>query len=175
MSLSKKAIFVAMSIAALVFIVCSHPAANAQQTGDIYSIYVHAHQRATAITAESNLKQVALAIMMWTSDHKNRYPQLDSSAHVEHQLASYIGGAKEIFIDPVSQLHWTYNKKFSGVSLSRLTTPTSDIIAYSPKAGPDGSRACAFTDGHCKILSQSEWAAVVSGKKGASPYTLDVR
>lgn len=115
-------------------------------------------------TALSNVKQVALALLIYSTDNDDRFPKADSSAKARALTHPYTK-SDELWQTP-GGTRVLYNVALSGVSSTSLSDPAATLLVWEEKPASDGTRAIAFTDGHAKRVSESEWDRLWSAELG---------
>jgi len=129
-------------------------ALGAGQTGVVTPI---AQASAKAATV-SNLKQVALGMIMYTSDYDDVFPYPQSTKAVQYVTYPYLKDAKVWKTLNPNGGEIRFNMALGGVSASAIESPAETVLFYETKDWPEGGRVVAFTDGHVKILTQDQWA-----------------
>ncbi|MDR3690126.1 MAG: hypothetical protein P4L46_12150 [Fimbriimonas sp.] len=105
----------------------------------------------------SNLKQVALATIMYENDYDDVYPAAQGTKAVQFVTYPYLkNGAVWKSLNPNGG-KIVFNVGLAGVSSTALPEPANTVMFYESKPWPDGRRGVAFADGHCKFLSEEEW------------------
>lgn len=137
-----------------------------------------AREAARAATSMSNLKQIALAILIYAQAHNDRLP--DAGRWAEEILPLWVDpkasaaekerSSKSLFRDPSAPegQDWTYafNQNLSGLPLSSLKDPANTVLVFesttalknAADAGPSlprpgrhsGGSHYAFADGHVR-------------------------
>jgi prepilin-type processing-associated H-X9-DG protein len=139
-----------------------------------------------AAVSMSNLKQIALAILMYAQAHNDRLPDAD---HWVDEVLPYClspkatpaekeRASKSLFRDPTAPVgqQWTYafNRNLSHVSLSALKDPARTVLVFesttATKNAADTGRSLphpgwhsggshiAFADGHVKLIPDQSTA-----------------
>ena len=122
--------------------------------------------------ALSNAKQAALGIMMYLSDSDEKFPNADSTAKAQSVVEPYTKSA-EIWKNPnPNGGRLLYNTSLSRTTQAAIESPSETLLLWDEKAWPDGTRVVAFTDGHVKSVSASEWTALWAAelrRRGSRP------
>lgn len=108
----------------------------------------------------SNLKLLSLAIQMYSQDNNGQYPPLDTVEAMKAAIGGYLGGADEMFIDPLTDEPFQPNKSLSRKKEADIDDPTSMAAIYQRTPGPDGLRAVGFVDGRAKFVNAEEWEKI---------------
>lgn len=126
-------------------------------------------QKARCASCLSNLKQIALAALMYAQDHDETFP--DAEQWME-QLIPYIGENDAIFHCPAAegmQYGYAMNDEVSGISLGEVSMPSQTVIFFetntdernahggvgdiaNPSHHEDDLNNFAFCDGHCMVM-----------------------
>jgi prepilin-type processing-associated H-X9-DG protein len=135
------------------------------------------------IASESNLKQIALAIIMYTQDHSEKLPDADKWVD---EIMPYVK-TEAVFHDPAApagqRWSYAYNKNLSGVKFASLANPAQTVLAFDSTLGTKNARDTgasvpkpglhagasdfAFADGHVQSLPDT--AKPSFALSGASP------
>ena len=65
----------------------------------LFPVFAKAREKARQTQCTSNLKQLALAIQMYSQDNGSQYPGIDGSGWVG-KISPYVGGSSEMFLCP---------------------------------------------------------------------------
>lgn len=126
-----------------------------------------ARAQAQTTACQSNLKQLALGMLMYAQDYNEKFPPAE---RWEDAIRLYVKNF-QIFTCPAvpSQEHgYAFNRALSGKSLGGVPRPAETILVYESAAGQknaadDGSswpepprhgtsNGCAYADGHVKLM-----------------------
>jgi len=123
----------------------------------LFPVFGRAKEKAQATVCLSNVKQLGVALMMYTTDYEERLPEADSW---EEAVAPYIMNA-EILACPVTGKHYVFNKKLSGMDLKGLDNPQETPMLWEPArdaeglVGPHGGRFnVGYVDGHAQMVDE---------------------
>ena len=118
---------------------------------------MQARQAASVTMALSNLKQIALAAIMLSSDHNDKLA-IDPSA-VHKALNPYLKN-DQIWIDPItkSKTLYSFNTNLANVLVTSIKMPAETVMFYVGQKGQfeypyKGRTLVAYADGHVKILT----------------------
>jgi hypothetical protein len=116
------------------------------------------------VEAKSNLKQVAIAMVIYCADFDDVYPYGKDMPTIFGVIMPYTRNAT-IFksINPGSQI--LFNPALGGVSAKVVNDPAGTIMFYDQKPWSDGTQIAAFSDGHVKALGQKEWQLAAKSLK----------
>lgn len=124
-----------------------------------------AREDARSTASLSNLRQIAVAIMVYTVDHDDVLP-----AHLA-DLRPYLNGSLTVFLHPAAGIeapdtegwtddavrgwldeHASYVYRKPAQKLSEIQDPQTTILAVEKPhfVGPDGTRAAVYADGHAE-------------------------
>ncbi len=124
---------------------------------------------------DSDLKQIGLALLVYTQDYDEKLPPMRSSqsmddirktwdnppkATVQQVLNPYLN-SPEIFAHPTTREIYRPNLNLSGRSLAKLEGRAAQIVAFHEASpAPDGTRAVLYLDGHVRREPETNWANV---------------
>src|SRR5947209_5346701 len=111
--------------------------------------------RAEAASCLSNLKQIAMATLMFSQDHKEMLPKGASFAVVDKQLQPYLKN-EAITTCHATKKRYAFNTALSGVSLAKVAKPAEAPLYEDAMPHTDGMVAVAFVDGHVKRYKADE-------------------
>lgn len=133
------------------------PEAQTTTAAILYPVFAQAKSAAKATATLSNVKQMALGVMIYMSDYDDVYPYPQSVAAVKFVTYPYIKN-KEIYktLNPNGG-QFLFNMSLGGVESVSIENPAETVLWYETQAWPDGRRAVAFADGHAKLVSTEEW------------------
>lgn len=117
--------------------------------------------------ALSNVKQVAVSVMIYCSDYDDVFPYANSSAEAQKQLLPYSKN-NAIFKSPNGS-RILYNTSLSGVNATSIPNPAEVVLVYEERVWPDGTRAVGYCDGHAKMVDGSTWNRISSTLKSKFP------
>lgn len=101
----------------------------------------------------SNLKQLAIALQMYTQDNEERFP----SAKTWREDLRNTYSAGDNLVHPVTKRPYLYNVALSNKDLGAIQNPAITVMVYEASCWPDGKRYVGFVDGHVAKLTQVEW------------------
>ena len=123
----------------------------------------------------SNLKQIGLALMMYTQDYDEKIPPMvaarnaddieDTSSNsgindrttVQTRLLPYTKNV-QIFLQPQTHRPYLPNYKISRLGLDQIKTPPYQTFAfYEDAPDADGERAVVYLDGHVARIDEEEF------------------
>jgi prepilin-type processing-associated H-X9-DG protein len=118
-----------------------------------------AKRAAQATACLSNLKQVAMAFLMFCTDNDDVFRM--TASNYKGKLMPYCKNGK-IFTCPLDKpgtTSYSFNPKLAGISASAVQDPSKTVLAYEGKAGKlsfrhDGKAAVAYVDGHVRRLDK---------------------
>lgn len=113
-------------------------------------------QKEWTASSESNVKQIALAALMYAQDYDETLPPMANADEVKEALLPYVKNG-QIFLQPDADEAYVPNAFLSGKKISDIDNPEEMILFYEASPGEDGSRGAAFLDGHTAHLDASEW------------------
>ncbi len=105
---------------------------------------------------QSNLKQYALGILMYTQDYDERYPPMQFPAQVEHRVDPYVKN-RALFRCPTSGMDYLPNPALSYLTLGKVNAPARMVMLRDAKPHTtEGGQAgwnVAYADGHVRLVS----------------------
>lgn len=116
-----------------------------------------AQRKARQTKATSDLRQLALAALMYAQENEERLPQMTGQRDIEVILKV----PAAILHSPVSGQEYRYNYALSGKALGAIRNPTENIIFYD-EADNTGKRVAAFVDGHVELLTAERWKQLLA-------------
>lgn len=108
----------------------------------------------------SNIKQVALGIIMWQSDNDDYFPYVQGTPQLGNVIQPYIKNM-EVFksLNPKGSA-LRFNMCLAGATVLDVQDPAGTPLIYEAEAWDDGRRCVGFVDGHAKVLTADEWNAL---------------
>ena len=103
-------------------------------------------KRADITNCVNNMKQLTLALYMWSSDHNDAFPSADNW---RKDLYDYVGA--DIFNCPKSGKPYQYIRQTT--ALKNIKQSNRVIVFYEDFGHHDGMVAVAFADGHVQTYS----------------------
>lgn len=106
----------------------------------------------------SNVKQVALGMLMYSNDYDDYLPYAQSSKsawYVEYPYVKSINMFKTL--NPNGGMI-RFNMGIAGAYMESIIEPANTVMLYESEPWPDGRRAVAFLDGRAKLVTREEWA-----------------
>ncbi len=117
----------------------------------------HARDKALASSCESNMKQLALAELMYVQDYDEHFPR---SGEFRPLIFPYVKNDK-VFQCPAGGAY-AMNAKLTGRTSKSVASPSTTILLYEVDASGKpayrhfGSMVFAFVDGHTKLSTPEE-------------------
>lgn len=99
----------------------------------------------------SNLKQISLAIRMYTQDYDERLPLLTSTGKFQNIVFPYIKN-RSVYICPVTNAAYQPVAALSGKLVEKIKRPAETIVIRDAKPHPSGTGGVVYVDGHTKLL-----------------------
>ena len=112
--------------------------------------------RAQQIASLTNLRQLALAMLVWAQEHNGALPPLNDATALKAALKV----EEKYYAHPTTHEPYLLNGKLAGASLNEIPNPMQIVLAYEAAPGPDGKRGVAYVDGHGERLTESKWTEV---------------
>lgn len=115
--------------------------------------FVGARQKAQAVGCTHNLRQLAMACMMYAEDHDGVLP-----AKLSDLYPDYVGNTTSVFVCPVHKgkeisvedidAKSDYELKIPGAKLGEINDPARTIMILEKEPNHRGGRNAAYADGH---------------------------
>ncbi len=128
----------------------------------ISPVFTRANAKATQASCQSNLKQIALGMIMFAQDHGETLP---ASATWNNDIYPYVRN-ESIFLCP-GGAGYAMNAAVSGVNLTRVKSPAATVLIYEcdkdakPLCVHDGYMNVAYVDGHVKAVPEASVSTLV--------------
>lgn len=107
-------------------------------------------------TALSNMKQLALGMIMYTGDYDDVMPYVQDSKSAFAVTQPYLKNSQlQNSLNPGSRI--LMNMSIAGVEVTLVEAPADTVLYYDEKAWPDGRHLVAFLDGHVKYVDPDGW------------------
>jgi prepilin-type processing-associated H-X9-DG protein len=133
----------------------------AKMTTGPSAIFANAKEAAKRTTCLSNLKQLALGVMIYIADHDDKFKFTEAS--LRKAVLTYTKNDKLWFCPSGSQTVPAYsvNTKLIGKAAAKLKDPANTVLLYEGSKGAlnfrHGGYACvAFADGHAKVFKAAD-------------------
>lgn len=107
----------------------------------------------------SNMKQVALAMLMYGTDYDDVLPFVQATKIAARVTEPYCKDRRVwVSVNPNGgQLQ--LNMCISGVNMTAVEEPAATPLVYDSKPWPDGYWLTSYVDGHCRYLDAARWEA----------------
>jgi hypothetical protein len=125
---------------------------------------VEVEEQEATVQSLSNLKNLALAVLMCIDDYDDVIPDIKTPETAKEQLKPYVGDEK-ILTNPVTKMPYQFNAILAGKKIAHISDPASMVVIYEDSPAPDGTRGAAFLDGHAKRIKESDWPAIKKASK----------
>jgi hypothetical protein len=104
-----------------------------------------------------NLKQLALALLMYADDYDEMLPDLKTPENMKQALLPYLRD-DSIFSDPAGGKAYGVNSGLSQKNINDIAAPADTVVFYETRAGEKtGLRGVAFLDGHTQLVDDARW------------------
>ncbi len=130
-----------------------------------------AKEKAQNITCMNNVRQLGLGVMMYSSDHGDKFPPANIWCDA---ILTNVGSSK-VFICPSAhsdtRCDYAFNQKLDGLSMAKITNPSRTVMIFDAhgdwNANGGGELLAApsrhmkrwivgFVDGHVELLSKAQ-------------------
>jgi hypothetical protein len=130
----------------------------------LMAVFEDARKKAQSASALSNMKQLGLALMMYSQDYDEVLPPLRDAATLKKVLLPYVRN-EDVFKSPGTGQPFLPNSRLSGRPLRKIPSPATTVALYSAVPEPTGGRILCFVDGHAKAVGAREWEAIAAAQK----------
>ena len=115
-------------------------------------------------TSQDRLKQIGLAVMMYSQDYDEVLPPMKDVKKFQDVVMPYIKNLAT-FINPATSKPYVPNAILSEHKLATIPEPASFVLIYEDSPAADGTRGVVFVDGHTKRVSEAEWQRLKRASK----------
>jgi len=113
--------------------------------------------RSLQTQTESNAKQLALGMLMYTSDWDDILPYAQDTKAAYYITQPYIKNTSTTkTLNPNGGM-LRLNMSIAGVNSAKIPNPADTPMYYDSLPWPDGRYVVAFCDGHVKLVDSTEW------------------
>ncbi|HWD40525.1 MAG TPA: hypothetical protein VG944_16875 [Fimbriimonas sp.] len=119
------------------------------------------HQAAEDALCLSNVKQLDLAVIMFSNDFDDKLAM--TSVNWKSKISPYVRNASLFTCarDPKGTVSYSFNAKLAGKAMAGISRPAETVLVYEGKNGHldfrhGGRAAVGFADGHAKLLSKEQ-------------------
>jgi hypothetical protein len=116
------------------------------------SAFTGARQQDSDAPCAANLKQMALALNMYSLDYDGKLPPMKGTAFQE-PLDPYLR-LKVIYTCPVTQKEYVGNPALTCKNVAKMKNTSSTFSFRDAKPHPDGLWTLAYLDGHVKQVKR---------------------
>lgn len=126
--------------------------------GGMQGVFARAKSAAQRTSALSNAKQIALAVLLYASDHKDKLPSKGDWKKAIFPYTKTMAIFRTPGIkNPDKVSDFEFNAALAGISQTKISDPAKTVMIYLGKAGKlnfayEGKTIVAFCDGHCKTI-----------------------
>ena len=115
-------------------------------------------------SSQDRLKQLGLAVMMYTQDYDEVLPPMKDVKKFRDLLMPYIKNL-EMFVHPETSRPYIPNAILHEHKFATIPEPASFVLLYEDAPAADGTRGVVFVDGHTKRVSEAEWQRLKRASK----------
>jgi prepilin-type processing-associated H-X9-DG protein len=108
----------------------------------------------------ANLRQLAVALLMYVQDHNEKFPTMTDAAELKTVLLPYLGGNDKLFYYPGTAQAYSPNPTLSNRKQAEIINPTQTVVIFEAQPSAGGTRGVAFADGHAKRVPEADWPRV---------------
>jgi len=121
--------------------------------------YAESYAESAQTDSLSNLKNLALAVVMYATDYSDTLPDLTEAEAAKKVLNEYVKD-ESVFYYPDTGQPYVPNAALSGKPTADIADPARAVVFYEANPADDGTRGAAFVDGHAARLDQGRWEEV---------------
>ncbi len=111
----------------------------------------------------ADLRELALAVVLYAQDHNNLIPPMDDLASFKKAIQPYVKA--QTLAPPPDKTFYSLNTILSGKKTAHISVPADMIALYQTQPDKDNSRLVAFLDGHVRRLNGAQWLKYKRGSK----------
>jgi len=151
----------------------------------LFPVFARAREKARQASCQSNLKQIALGVLMYTQDYDETHPMANNWSDA---LDPYLKN-RQLFLCPsandLTQRSYAYNQALEQEKMGAIPRPAETIMAFDsqPGANPVGGQELivwrhnnganfAFDDGHVKWIRSGVQTNLTWAPAGGAPAGL---
>lgn len=127
----------------------------------LFPVFQKTRENARLAVCQSNVKQLGLGLILYTQDHKGKYPA--SAANFKAAVNAYVMEASLFHCpdDAVGAESYSFNAKLQGLSVENIASPSETVAIYEGKNGVidfrhHGISVVGFSDGHIGIVRKEQ-------------------
>jgi hypothetical protein len=114
------------------------------------------------IASQSNLKQIDLALLMYSQDYEERLPPMTDLFTVRRSLESYLGNSinhstDSLWQTPELNLPYAINESLSWQKIGYFAHPDKIVTFWDTRLWDHKCHIVAFLDGHVRNVPELEW------------------
>lgn len=126
----------------------------------LYPVFAQARAAAKEASTTSNLKQLALATIMYGKDNDDEFPDVSDWSAFREAVLPYSKN-EAVFATPnPNGGKILFNKNLAGLMLCEMEYPEDTPMLWEASAWPDGKRGVAYTDGSVERLNAADWKVI---------------
>lgn len=114
---------------------------------------------ATRTVALSNVKQLALGVMIYLSDYDDIYPYVQSTKTLQRVTEPYVKNRDLWKNKNPRGGELRFNMSLAGARASDVPEASKTPLIYDPVAWPDGKFLVAYADSSARFVAADQWRA----------------
>ncbi|MEI6913990.1 MAG: DUF3352 domain-containing protein [Armatimonadota bacterium] len=138
----------------------------------LFPVFARAKVAAQNSTSMSNLKQLAVALQIYSVDYGDKLPPSKTWKKVLTPYLAKMGTSGEAFVSP-SGVEYQYNYKLAGLSMGSILNPAELVVFFEGYGGrPVGPEALAFQNGTANVAyldGHVSWLPTAPGIEAFKP------
>jgi prepilin-type processing-associated H-X9-DG protein len=116
----------------------------------------HRAEMGRPISSLDHLKQLGLALRLYTQDYDNRLPPMKDPVAAKQALLPYVG-RESVFAHPTTGEPYQPNPALSHKKLTSLEWPETVVAFYEAHPLAPDTRGVLFADGHARRVPEAAW------------------
>lgn len=109
----------------------------------------------------TQIRQLATAVQMYSQDNAGKLPPMKEYADFKAAIKQYLGGAEQLFINPLTGKPYQVNTALNGLNEAHIVEPTVTVALYEGEPGPDNKHGVGFMDGHSERVTKERLAELL--------------
>lgn len=122
----------------------------------LFENMLKSRERAQEGSALSNMRQLALAMTMYSQDWDETLPPMRDAASLKKAILPYVRN-EGVFLSPATGKAFQPNSHLAGRRIKQLGSPAGVVLLYSAVPEPDGTHIIARADGTVRVVRADEW------------------
>jgi hypothetical protein len=125
----------------------------------LLEMFAGARDKARAASSINNLKQLGIAMQMYTQDSNESFPPMTTADEMKKALFPYVK-SDGIFTQPGKDTPYAPNPWLSKKKLATIKQPAAIVVLFEAEPGDDDMVGLLFADWHVKRVPPAEAATL---------------